>query len=60
MDMFGKSEKTDITKDEESGLGIMRVKDRWGEIQSQRALKVKKKKIHVLNDALIPQRSMDA
>lgn len=58
--MFGKSEKTDIIKDEESGLGIMRIKDRLGEIQLQRALKCKKKKIHVLNHALIPQRSTDA
>lgn len=58
--MFGKSEKTDIIKYEESDLGIMRIKDRSGEIQLQRALKVKKNKTHVLHHAPISQRSMDA
>lgn len=44
MGFFGNAEETDIIKEEEFGSRIMRIKDRLGETQLQRALKDKQKK----------------
>jgi len=44
MGFFGNAEETVILKEEEFGSRIMRIKDRLGETQLQRALKDKQKK----------------